>query len=168
MTKQILKLTENDLHNIIKESVNKILSELNWKTYDRASKQDYNSKRAEKFADRRNDVFNSEFGYDDYKSGNHIRMQSNCKNEPRLDILTNNNSKDKTFYYLHPDEKRYAFTKNYTSGYEEYPNANSDKIFARRLAKAHDEFKNINAEYKDGSYQDNQLNTGFHKFLGKK
>ena len=32
MSKQILKLTENDLHNIIKESVNKILSELDWRT----------------------------------------------------------------------------------------------------------------------------------------
>ena len=168
MSKQILKLIENDLHNIIKESVNKILSELNWKTYDRASKQDYDPKRAERFADMRNDVFNSEFGYDDSKSGNHIRMQSNCNNEPRLDILSNNNSKDKSYYYLHPDEKRYSFTKNYTSGYEEYPNANSDKRFARKLAKAHDEFKNIDAEYKDGSYQDKQLNTHFHKFLGKK
>lgn len=116
----------------------------------------------------RNDVFNAEFGYDDTKNGNHIRMQSNCNNEPRLDILSNNNSKDKSYYYLHPDEKRYSFTKNYTSGYEEYPNANSDKRFARRLAKAHDEFKNINSEYKDGFYQDKHLNTDFHKFLGKK
>ena len=88
MSKQMLRLTENDLHKIIKESVNKILSELNWKTYDRASKQDYDPKRSERFA--------------------------------------------------------------------------------RKLAKAHDEFKNIDAEYKDGSYQDKQLNTDFHKFLGKK
>ena len=116
MSKQILKLTENALHNIIKESVNKILSELNWKTYDRASKQDYDPKRAERFADMRNDVFNSEFGYDDSKSGNHIRMQSNCNNEPRLDILTNNNSKDKSYHYLHPDENRYSFIQKYTSG----------------------------------------------------
>lgn len=39
MSKQILRLTENDLHTIIKESVNKILSELNWRTYNMASKK---------------------------------------------------------------------------------------------------------------------------------
>lgn len=37
--KQIIKLTENELHNIIKESVNNILSELDWRTADIAHKQ---------------------------------------------------------------------------------------------------------------------------------
>ena len=34
--KQLIKLTEEDLHNIIKESVNNILAELDWRTYDAA------------------------------------------------------------------------------------------------------------------------------------
>ena len=36
-----IKLTESDLHNIIKESVNNILSELDWRTYDNASEKAY-------------------------------------------------------------------------------------------------------------------------------
>ncbi len=31
--KQLIRLTENDLHRIVKESVNKVLTELDWKTY---------------------------------------------------------------------------------------------------------------------------------------
>jgi hypothetical protein len=37
--KQVIRLTESDLHKIIKESVNNILSELDWKTYDSARKK---------------------------------------------------------------------------------------------------------------------------------
>lgn len=32
MNKNIIRLTENDIHNIVKESVNKVLTELDWKT----------------------------------------------------------------------------------------------------------------------------------------
>ena len=32
MNKNLIRLTENDLHNIVKESVNKVLTELDWKT----------------------------------------------------------------------------------------------------------------------------------------
>lgn len=39
MKKQLIRLTENDLHNIIKESVNNILTELDWKTYMNASRK---------------------------------------------------------------------------------------------------------------------------------
>ena len=37
--KRRIRLTESDLHNIIKESVNHILSELDWRTYDNASEK---------------------------------------------------------------------------------------------------------------------------------
>jgi hypothetical protein len=37
--KKIIRLTESDLHNIIKESVNNILSELDWKTYMNAARK---------------------------------------------------------------------------------------------------------------------------------
>ena len=36
MNKKLIRLTESDLHNIVKESVNKILSEMDWKTYANA------------------------------------------------------------------------------------------------------------------------------------
>lgn len=33
MNKKLIRLTESDLHKVIKESVNKVLTELDWKTY---------------------------------------------------------------------------------------------------------------------------------------
>lgn len=35
--KQIIRLTEGDLHKIVKESVNKVLTELDWRTYHNAA-----------------------------------------------------------------------------------------------------------------------------------
>ena len=37
--KQIIRLTEGDLHRIIEESVNNILTELDWRTYANAAKK---------------------------------------------------------------------------------------------------------------------------------
>lgn len=37
--KQVIRLTEGDLHRIIKESINNVLTELNWKTYASAAKK---------------------------------------------------------------------------------------------------------------------------------
>ena len=37
MNKKLIRLTESDLHKIIKESVNKVLTELDWKTYASAA-----------------------------------------------------------------------------------------------------------------------------------
>ena len=37
--KKIIRLTESDLHNIVKESVNRALNEMDWKTYMNASKK---------------------------------------------------------------------------------------------------------------------------------
>ena len=50
MTKNIIRLTESDLHRIVKESVNKVLTEMDWKTYMNASrkrKQQANDLRGE-------------------------------------------------------------------------------------------------------------------------
>jgi len=37
--KKILRLTEGDLHNFIKESIKNVLSELDWKTYASAARK---------------------------------------------------------------------------------------------------------------------------------
>lgn len=37
--KQIIRLTESDLHKIIEESVEQIISELDWRTYDKAAEK---------------------------------------------------------------------------------------------------------------------------------
>lgn len=39
MSKKLVRLTEDDLHRIIKESVNNVLTELDWRTYANAAKK---------------------------------------------------------------------------------------------------------------------------------
>ena len=53
-----VRLTEGQLHNVIRESVNQILNELDWKTYDNASLKTY---KKQKNPDYRNyvDIFHS-------------------------------------------------------------------------------------------------------------
>ena len=34
MNKKLIRLTESDLHKVIKESVNKVLTELDWRTLE--------------------------------------------------------------------------------------------------------------------------------------
>ena len=122
-------------------------------------------KRAQKFADKRDELFNSEYEYNDHKNGNFIRMQGNY-NDPRLEMITNGNlDVDRTHYIKHNGDKHYGFHKNYTSGYEKFPNANGDKKLARAMAKAHDGFNTINNKYENGKYEDNDNENKFSCFL---
>lgn len=69
--KKTIRLTESELHNVIKESVSNILSELDWKSYANASKKRKkqwqekpsldNWKKAYKLADKANRTFNDEY-----------------------------------------------------------------------------------------------------------
>ena len=45
MKKQVIRLTEGDLHRIIKESVNNVLSELDWRTYASAADKAWEKSR---------------------------------------------------------------------------------------------------------------------------
>lgn len=47
MNKNIIRLTEGDLHRIVKESVNKVLTELDWKTYASAA----NKRKEQEYAE---------------------------------------------------------------------------------------------------------------------
>lgn len=63
--KQVIRLTEGDLHKIIKESVKNIISELDWKTYQNArrkanEKGEYD--RAMKFGNAAQKEFNKAYG----------------------------------------------------------------------------------------------------------
>ena len=68
MNKKLIRLTEQDLHRIVKESVNKVLTELDWKTYQNAANKAYASgdKRASKFHNQAVTQFNKDYGYDGY------------------------------------------------------------------------------------------------------
>lgn len=58
-----IRLTEEDLHKVIVESVKNILSELDWRTYQSASEKDTNPRRASRFRDAATNSFNRQNGY---------------------------------------------------------------------------------------------------------
>lgn len=73
--KTVIRLTESDIHGIVSESVRRVLSELDWKTYANASRKSHDraidrmdnaeEDRAWRFADASNKAFNKEFGHDE-------------------------------------------------------------------------------------------------------
>ena len=68
MNKKQIRLTESDLHRIVKESVNRILTELDWKTNASAGEKQLKSSghpgRAAKFFDHAAKKFNQQNDYD--------------------------------------------------------------------------------------------------------
>jgi len=61
--KKIIRLTENDLHNIVKESVKKVLTELDWKTYRSAAAKTTDHNRKIAFNKKAAQEFNNKYGY---------------------------------------------------------------------------------------------------------
>lgn len=91
-TKNKVRLTESQLHNIIKESVKQVLSELDWKTYANAEKKalekfndahspynykdiDRYAKLYKKFRKARQNAFNKEYAYDEGNHGGSYKMK---------------------------------------------------------------------------------------------
>lgn len=109
--KQVIKLTEGDLHNIIKESVNKVLTELDWKTYANAARltkdREYRShlfadKAAREF-NKKHSINNSNINYNDPSVGEYEIKNSEITSDDILNASTSNDDvrkKDKkTFRY---------------------------------------------------------------------
>lgn len=107
--KRKIKLTESDLHNIIKESVNHILSELDWRTYQSASDKAHKlsdetsnmyekkrrSNQATNFAKMGNERYSSQYNlpqsFDrDMEYGNIEPTQGQLKNAARRNQDTTN------------------------------------------------------------------------------
>jgi hypothetical protein len=71
--KQTIRLTESDLQNLVRESVSKVLTELNWQTAAKAAKKRMEQGKednAEKLAQYATDRFNDEFGYEELDGTN--------------------------------------------------------------------------------------------------
>lgn len=84
MNKNIIKLTESQLHNIIKESVNKVLSEADWKTFLNAARG--RKKQADKL--REHPFLHGRNSYDDAADKLEKHAQETFqKNTERTDIL---------------------------------------------------------------------------------
>lgn len=86
MGKQIIRLTESDLHQMVKESVNKILSELDWRTYASA-----NEKATNQFLDKVRDGV----PFEDLKNDKRAR-QANSFRKASVDALNKKFGGDNT------------------------------------------------------------------------
>jgi hypothetical protein len=82
--KKAIRLTESDLHRIIKESVNMILKEGDWKTFASAAESDEDPERAKRFAQHAKFSFNRDFGHRD-KSGGYKMSSYRDEKIGRLD-----------------------------------------------------------------------------------
>ncbi len=72
--KKIVRLTESDLHRIIKESVNNIITELDWKTYANAANKRQaqgNWQSADRLRDQMVNSFNNKYATSDSEYNNY-------------------------------------------------------------------------------------------------
>lgn len=83
MAKKLVKLTETDLHRIIKESVNKVLTELDWRTYASAAEkraQQGKANQSDALINKANDEFSKKHmgnGTNSYQDGNPQEFNNN-------------------------------------------------------------------------------------------
>ena len=113
--KQLIRLTESDLHNIIKESVNNILTELDWRTLasaeEKAHKKAMDAKSDEERLLALNQTYNLKNGkirkqndiYDGINSDNFNVQSSYPKSKQKFDDKQDfyqniNTGKEKTSY----------------------------------------------------------------------
>ena len=163
--KRKIRLTESDLHNIIKESVNTILSELDWKTYANAEREANKRKIGERplsaamdrrmsdtkkrykawndityanrnFRDAKIDAFNKQYGGKNAKMKNDGRIDD-------VDYLTTDAGPYFPNGYSHSDvsknDSRYKPSFYYTD---------AEKLASDDTIKATDEF----SDYLMGNY----------------
>lgn len=108
MAKNVIKLTEGELKKIITESVKKVISELDWKTYDSAMRkaaQRGEWDRAGKFGGASRSAFNRDFGtknsvYDYNYSRDHVPYEPDYKFNYKLDDWEPNGTRSNSGYYI--------------------------------------------------------------------
>ena len=124
MNKRLIRLTESDLHRIVKESVNKVLTELDWKTYMNAADKSYErgpmfqtyadpneapkrNERSRRFAKAAEDALNRDYGYEKaYKSGNKGSLSfstPHSRSDYQYDDDMGNPNRDKAHYVAAKD-----------------------------------------------------------------
>lgn len=95
MKKNIVRLTENDLNQIVTESVKRVISELDWKTYANAArKSSFNDiDRYGKFSNKAADEFNKKYRYSNQygTNGDNGVTWSNIDGISPDDVLKSNN-----------------------------------------------------------------------------
>lgn len=97
MNRQLINLTESDLHKIVRESVNKVLTELDWRTYANAAKKrdaqiqqlgnDATDKGGNRLTHLRN---NLDYAASDALTSKYAQRRNNGYPTNNADVYTNN------------------------------------------------------------------------------
>ncbi len=159
-----VRLTESQLHNVIKESVKQVLSELDWKTYANAEKKalekyrdahgykdkDRYAKLHNKFRKARQNAFNKEYAYDDGNHGGSYKMK--IDDEP-MD----------TYPYM-PFKEVHTQARTNDRGYKG-PGHRLDYGFSDDIVDARPTF---NLNYHDDEYYDEMGKAGEYAKKGNK
>lgn len=153
MSKKLIRLTEGDLHRIIKESVNNILSEMDWKTYMNAAKarqEQGNYKSSDKLMKHAQQQFNKKHGLNDYgqmfgKEGHDMRFQLGLNNGTVKGCEGNDNKSSYETYIA--DNGGWAMNRikggyEWTSGYS----GNSMQYY-NQLGKASGDMQRYYSDY---------------------
>ena len=173
MAKKVVRITESDLRRIINESVNRILSEADWKTYMSAADKDKDPKRAKRFRDYAVDKFNKEFGYDD-GNGEVTRMFGDGHLEHYSTDVEDRQEFPNTFVTRRDGDKEHP-----TSHYQRRPGSNSQQMVKRpytaskpharamqKAVDAHNAWKNDEFTYNKGlGYHNTNNKTDWHDYL---
>ena len=97
MNKKLIRLTEADLHRIVRESVDNILNELNWKTYMNAARKRAEQRKGDKaqelsaYANRQ---FKNQYFGDNYYNDIHYPNEYNDDHETQQNTLLANVNTD--------------------------------------------------------------------------
>lgn len=154
MNKKLIRLTESDLHRIVKESVNKILTELDWKTYANAAKKQMEKERNQPDYDEHYDGQYQSERTDSFK--NAARKAFGRKHEMPYTLSKDWNHEDGenrygrnmtlgTFLDSHDNESDYyinGLNNNNGSNYVYEPKFNYDDSGDRIPQHAKDDLKN--------------------------
>lgn len=105
-----IRLTEQDLHKIVKESVNRVLTELDWKTYQNAAKKAH-LKALDDYGDR----YGGNPNYDKDKSSEYIRKSNNFSKAAE-DAFNKEYGYDDGRYHLGLNSRRYGSSKRAPGG----------------------------------------------------
>lgn len=105
MKNKIIRLTESDIHQIIKESVNRIITELDWRTYANAAKKrdaqiknsgrDATDKGGNRLSHLRNQL---DYAASDALTSKYSQKHNNGYPTNNADIYTNNGNQSITTY----------------------------------------------------------------------
>ena len=182
--KKIVKITENDLHNMIREAVNQVmLSELDWKTYMSAAEKDKDPRRAIRLKNHAVDTFNKKFGYESPEEEGGINGPESTYMLGNGNLYHKSRGVDDRFNYHHQfvtpadgdaddelptSQTTRGYGRSTSQGYVKRPYTSS-KPHARAMQKAADEhnaWRKDEYTYNKGlGYHNTNNKTDWHDYL---